>query len=120
MEVNKSGTTLTGDRIIGVTTLTYGGKLSVLGSGNAFAMGDAWNLFSANAYAGSFNSYSLPSLPDGLSWDIGQLSHNGTLSVVPEPGTLIMLAVGLASLLAYAWRKQASLVRKRGQVHVYG
>jgi autotransporter-associated beta strand protein len=106
MEVNESGTTLTGDRIIDVTTLTYGGMLSVLGSGNDFAIGDAWDLFSANAYEGSFNSYSLPSLPNGLSWNTSQLSYNGTISVVPEPGTLTLLAVGLASLLAYAWPKR--------------
>lgn len=29
-----------------------------------------------------------------------------TTSTVPEPNTLVLLTVGLASLLAYAWRKQ--------------
>jgi len=28
------------------------------------------------------------------------------LTVVPEPGTLVLLAAGLLGLLAYAWRKR--------------
>ena len=30
----------------------------------------------------------------------------GTLTVIPEPGTLALLATGLIGLLCYAWRKR--------------
>ena len=34
------------------------------------------------------------------------VNHNSEFAVVPEPGTLALLAAGLLGLLAYAWRKR--------------
>ena len=47
---------------------------------------------------GSFHTFDLPSLGEGLRWDRSDLYSNGTLSIsaVPEPGSLgILLAMGL-------------------------
>ena len=43
---------------------------------------------------GQFNTLTLPSLSDALSWDSSHLYSRGTLSVIPEPATLTLLAVG--------------------------
>ena len=61
----------------------------------------------------------------GQSWAQGDFNYDGTVNgadltivlsnynqhlnigaAVPEPGTLVLLALGLISMLAYAWRKQ--------------
>ncbi len=60
----------------------------------------------ADRFLGTFDSVSLPDLPAGLAWERGSLLENGTISVVPEPSTLILLAMGAVGLLAYAWRRR--------------
>jgi len=82
IELNKTGTTLTNDRIANVTTLNYGGTLTVVASGDALAAGDSFQVFGASAYAGAFSMTALPTLPAPLLWDLSQLSVNGTISVV--------------------------------------
>ena len=108
MGIAKSGSTLTSDLVQGVTTLTYGGVLNVTATGGAIAGGDSWDLFNATAFAGVFSSVNLPTLTGGLTWNTSQLAVNGTISVnsVPEPGAMALLATGVLSLLAYAWRKR--------------
>jgi len=63
--------------------LTEGGTLNVadLGSGG-FNVGDSFRLFNAGSYAGTFSSYSLPSLTGNLVWNTYTLNTSGTLSVV--------------------------------------
>ena len=50
--------------------------------------------------SGSFSSLQLPTLGGGLSWDTSQLTANGVIGVVPEPGTatLALLGAGMFSL----------------------
>jgi hypothetical protein len=43
----------------------------------------------------------------GSSLGLSELSTDGTgLSIVPEPGTLILLGTGVLGLLCYAWRQR--------------
>ena len=44
---------------------------------------------------------------DGNWFINGNLAEgHGTTAVIPEPGTLVLLATGLMGLIAYAWRKR--------------
>jgi hypothetical protein len=46
-----------------------------------------------------FESFILPALADGLDWDTSELYTDGTLAVIPEPATLVLIAAGLPALL---------------------
>ena len=97
MDLHKSGATLTNDLITGVTTLTYGGCLTIGESGDAFADGDTWDLFNASSFVGAFDDYDLPELTGNLVWDTSMLAVNGEISVlafeaVPEPSMAALLA----------------------------
>jgi hypothetical protein len=81
MEVNKTGATLTNDLVAGVTTVTFGGTLTVNASGDVLVGGESFTLFSANHYAGAFAATNLPALGTGLHWDLSQLAQNGTIRV---------------------------------------
>ena len=41
----------------------------------------------------------LPAMPGGLSWDASNLYTSGSLTVMPEPATLSLLALGRLALL---------------------
>jgi len=68
-------------RVAGVTTLTYGGGLSVINAGSTLQAGDAFTLFNAASYNGAFTYTILPPLNVGLVWDTSQLLTNGSISV---------------------------------------
>ena len=91
--VNKTGATLTNNAIAVAGTLTFGGALVVTNSGAALTVGDAFKLFAAAPAAGSFATYSLPSLDPGLYWDLSQLAATGTIAVAPLPSPLLVPAV---------------------------
>jgi autotransporter-associated beta strand protein len=82
IEINKTGSVLTNDRILNATNITYGGTLTVVASGDALAAGDSFAIFGSASYTGSFSSTSLPVLPAPLQWDLSQLAVNGTITVV--------------------------------------
>src|SRR5262249_32962702 len=73
------------DLITGVSTLTYGGTLTVSASGDALVSGDAFQLFSALTYSGSFAVLSLPTLAAGLAWDTSRLTVDGSIRLVAPP-----------------------------------
>jgi hypothetical protein len=80
------------------------GKLSVeLLDGFQPGAGDAFDVLDWDALSGTFSQVSLPELSPGLGWDTSRLYSSGTLSVVPEPGTLALLLA--AAFLLAAWRK---------------
>ncbi len=59
---------------------------------------------------GHFDLSSLPALADGLFWNTSKLNAGGNwrLSVIPEPGTNVMIMIGLLAALAPAWLKNRS------------
>jgi len=72
--------------VTGVSTLFYGGALTVLASGDALVEGDTFNLFDAANFNDSFALLNLPTLAEGLFWDTSRLAVDGTLRVAaPHP-----------------------------------
>ena len=107
MEIAKSGVTLTADKVAGITTVTYGGTLTVTSLGpNTLAAGDSFQLFSATTYSGSFSNFVLPTLPAGLAWRTSGLAIDGRISVgslpiaVADSGTLAEDTVGTFTVMA--------------------
>jgi autotransporter-associated beta strand protein len=97
-EIEKTGITLTADRANILGALTLGGTLTVIATGDKLTMGDSVDLFDATSMMGSFVSFNLPSLDSDLSWDTTNLGVNGTLVVVPEPGSGVLLLAGVGVL----------------------
>jgi len=69
----------TAPRIMGVTTLTLGGVLSVKNAGAPLQANDTFSLFKAQRVEGNFSTMDLPPLSPGLGWDWNPA--NGTLSI---------------------------------------
>lgn len=89
MEINQSGPTLTNDQIQVVNSLAYGGSLTVSNLGpDALALGDSFQLFSADNYSGAFSFLSLPTLPSGLIWK-NNLLLDGSIVVANKPAPSI-------------------------------
>jgi hypothetical protein len=74
---------LTNDTVIVQGALANGGTLIVSNIGVApLAAGNAFQLFNATSYSGTFSSLRLPALPFGLAWNTNALNTAGTISVV--------------------------------------
>lgn len=84
----------------GFYTLT--GTLEVTANDiSTWNMGDRWKLFDWSSLTVAdrvvaFETYNLPTLSGGMSWDTSQLGTTGYLQIVPEPGRVVLLALGLA------------------------
>jgi len=127
MELSKAGSTLSSDRIAGLTTITYGGSLVVTNVGTGIiAPGDSFVLFAAATYAGAFTNLILPPLSAGVSWDTSNLAANGSIVAIgnaaapiitsqPQgqtvtagnPASFVVVAAG-ANPLAYQWQKSGA------------
>ncbi len=82
--------------------LSLGGALNVtFVNGFSPMTGATFNLFDAASFNGTFNSMSMPTLANGLSWDTSALASSGLLGVtgtaIPEPSTYAAF-VGLGAL----------------------
>ena len=82
----------TANKISGLTSVTYGGTLTVTNLGPALSAGDTFTLFQSAAYAGGFTNIVLPSLTAGLGWNTNNLAVNGTLSVMSLLGVAVVPA----------------------------
>ena len=107
-DIHKTGVTLTNDEVfvntIG-TTLTLSGTLNVTATGSALAEGDRFDLFDATTFAGTLTQGIMPALPAELAWDISNVGVDGSIVVVPEPGSAALLVLG--STLLFRRRRQA-------------
>ena len=75
--------------VSGLTSITFGGSLTVTNLGGTPAGGQTYHLFNASAYSGTFDGgIALPTLPAGFSWNTGNLYVNGTISVATQNGIL--------------------------------
>jgi autotransporter-associated beta strand protein len=83
MEINAGAVTC--DKVIDISTLNYGGTLSVTNTGGAFAIGQTYPLFSASSYAGNFAATNLPTLNSSMKWQWSPAS--GTLAIVAAVNT---------------------------------
>jgi hypothetical protein len=85
MQVGRAGSTLSNDKISGITTVTYGGTLLITNVGaNALQAGDSFQLFQATNRSGSFGTITLPSPGAGLVWVTSSLASNGRISVAAQ------------------------------------
>ena len=97
--------------ISGVATLNGTLELSYL-DGFVPTAGESFDLFQGPT-TGTFAQVDLPSLGNGLSWNTSNLYANGTISVVPEPSALALLAAGAIGLVGYGWRRRVARTAKR-------
>lgn len=70
-----------------------------------WSMGDAFKLFDwlgviagTPPSSGAFASINLPTLDAGKSWDTTQIFTSGTITIVPEPGRVLLLMLGFLGL----------------------
>ena len=97
-DINKTANT--SDLVTGISTVTYGGTLSINNLAGTLAAGDSFTLFSATAHASSFSTFSPTTPGAGLVWNF----TNGVLSVVSA--VVASPTLGLAqsgNQLTFSW-----------------
>jgi autotransporter-associated beta strand protein len=82
-ELNKAAST--NDSVRGLTSVTYGGMLSLTNVSGALTNTSAFKLFYATSYGGGFAALT-PALPAaGLRWNTNTLAVDGTLRITNAP-----------------------------------
>jgi autotransporter-associated beta strand protein len=82
MEIDfQSGVSTNFDRVVGVTTLTYGGTLVITNIGGPIPVGQTFQLFDAQNYAGTFTSVTAPA---GYTIQ-NNLAANGSITILSAP-----------------------------------
>ena len=100
IDVNKSAGT--NDQLVGITTLQYGGMLALNNLGAAFAPGDAFKIFDAQSYSGTFGKISPLTPGTNLAWDASTLAVDGTLRVVSTVRSNMVASLA-ANQLTLSW-----------------
>ena len=102
MELNKTAST--NDSVTGITTVTYGGTLVLKNLSGALAVNDTFTLFSAGTRIGSFSSVVSQTPNQTVTWDVSQLTVNGTVKVLSAVAAPVALApVVSAGKFNLAW-----------------
>jgi hypothetical protein len=92
----------------GANTLTFGGTLALDNTGyfNNAIEGQTITVFENwGSRLGTFASITGTDLGGGLGWDTSKLGIDGTLTVIPEPATWLLLTAGLTSLIVRRRRR---------------
>ena len=98
------------DRLLVTGTLTLSGTLEVqLLDGFFPTIDTGFHIFDATDLSGTFSTVVLPDLSGNLDWDSSHLYNSGTLFVIPEPTTLLLLAVGTLLLCHKRRRHQRKI-----------
>ena len=77
-------------KISGLTTVRYGGTLTLTNVGDALQAGDTFVLFQSAVYSGGFTNFVLPTLSGNLAWNTNNLSVNGSMAVFDKTTTLAL------------------------------
>jgi autotransporter-associated beta strand protein len=89
MELNVAAGT--NDLVRGLTSVTYGGTLTLSNLSGTITASNAFKLFSANSYSGVFAALTPASPGQDLTWNTNTLATDGTLRVVSTaPVTLLV------------------------------
>src|SRR5204863_3900057 len=88
MELNAA--TRTNDLVRGLTSVAYGGTLTLSNLAGTITASNTFKLFSANSYSGAFATLSPANPGTGLAWNTNTLALDGTLRVVSTaPATIL-------------------------------
>ena len=80
LELNQAAAT--NDSVAGLSSVTFGGTLSLANLAGTLTTNDSFKLFSAGSYGGAFTSVT-PAVPaPGLAWDLSTLTTDGTLRLL--------------------------------------
>jgi autotransporter-associated beta strand protein len=110
-DINESAGTC--DKVIGLTSVTFGGILVLNNQAGTFAPSDAFKLFDARSYVGAFDKITPVTPGANMAWDTSTLTNDGTLRVTSTLATNItaQAAPGLVNLSwptdHTGWRLQA-------------
>ena len=100
MELNAA--TRTNDVVRGLTSIAYGGTLSLSNVAGSITASNAFKLFSANTYNGAFSGLTPANPGPGLAWNTNTLRTDGTLRIVSTlPTTITNMRSG--NLLGLSW-----------------
>lgn len=111
LKLDKTGGVTANDQVqitsdVATATITYGGTLKLVLSGEDLLPGDSFKIFDAAAYGGSFANLN-PSRPGtGLKWDTSSLAIDGTLSVsaiATNPTNITSAIIGGGTQLHLSW-----------------
>lgn len=104
------------DRLVttGFVAIAEDVTLSLLNTGGVtFVAGNEFDLFDWGTMpSGTFFELFLPTLDDGLSWNVSQLYDTGVISVVPEPTTTALLLLAGSTLLWLTKRSRGQLFKR--------
>jgi len=104
MELNAAANT--NDLVRGLTTVTYGGTLTLSNLGGTIAASNIFKLFGANSYSGAFAALA-PAIPGpGLAWNTNTFATDGTLRVVditPSAVSVTRSLSGTPSSIGLSW-----------------
>jgi autotransporter-associated beta strand protein len=80
IELNQAAAT--NDNVTGLTSVNYGGTLSLVNLAGTLTTNDAFKIFSSMSYSGAFASITPPIPAPGFAWDGSTLTSDGTLRVL--------------------------------------